>query len=86
MADPKIGPADPATRRRLIEKHIQDGIRETHNDRKAAETPYVPSVPKTGAHPELRRGPQGKTIMESVDSAVRGDELHRKCKAADGSC
>lgn len=66
--DPKVGPATP----QVVHDMLQHRYEEDKNYRTAH--PILPNVPLTSDNPhrELRRGPEGKTIMQSVDSAVRG--------------
>lgn len=47
-------------------------MKEEKSERDA--TSVIPHVPMTGPNPhrELRRGPEGRTIMDSVDRMQRG--------------
>lgn len=67
-SDPKVGPADSATRRREIERHIREAAAQNKRPIDYSDTTRD-TLPPSGANPhrELRRGPRGKTIMENVD-------------------
>lgn len=67
VGDPKVGPADPATRRRMMEEHVRAGRAHKSAGRAAPSAPAQPPP-----HRELRRGPEGRTVMESVDRMQRG--------------
>lgn len=76
--DPVVGPADPATVHRMIEKQMREDAdyRKRHplDLRNTNGGPEHDHMSESGANPhrELRRGPEGKTIMQSVDEASRG--------------
>ena len=59
--DPVIGPADPATRRRLMNEHIEAGRREA----------VVPPA-KAPPPPVDTRGVRARKIDEAVERAERG--------------
>lgn len=76
--DPKIGPADPDTAHRELMKRLQEeaDYRKKHPlDMKGTASNVVGDgdhLPAPRPHPELRKGPDGKTVMETVDQAQRG--------------
>lgn len=82
--DPKVGPADPSTIHRELEKRLKEeaDYRKTHPmdvKETAGRVGEHDHLPQTGQNPhrELRQGPQGKTIMESVDEMARGTQNPR---------
>ena len=65
--DPVVGPADPETRRRLIEEQLRENAK--------GERIYQREAPPAQQQPprrELRRGPAGETFMGSVEKMQRG--------------
>lgn len=88
MADPqrnKVGPADEETRRRMLRQKLDEPTRGEG----VAPKPETPAKPKKkkgfmeslkdaldpSKPRELRRGPEGKTIMEAVDEGIEeGDK------------
>lgn len=93
MADtdrPKVGPADEETRRRLLHEKLEEPTRAEGVAPKAdAAAPAKPKKKKgfmeslkealdPNVPRELRRGPEGKTIMDAVDEGIaEGDKENR---------
>lgn len=91
MADPqrnKVGPADEETRRRLLHEKLEEPTRAEG----VAPKPEAPTKPKKkkgfmeslkealdpSTPRELRRGEEGKTIMDAVDEGIaEGDKENR---------
>ena len=75
MADRlKPGPASPEVLRQKLKEEMARTSKERAAER-AAETPAA--KPRKKRAPldrgqQLRRGPDGKTVMDAVDEAVRG--------------
>ena len=69
--DPKVGPADRETVHRELEKRLKSD--SEYQKSHPVSTPT--SSPAPERHRELRQGPQGKTVMESVDAMARGTDI-----------
>lgn len=81
MSDrPKVGPADPATRRRLLEEKM----RENAKGDKTYQKPSTPA-PAQPTRTRERRLSTGRTIDEEVSHMVRDDkdELSKKIRSID---
>jgi hypothetical protein len=61
----KVGEADPATRRRMLDAALNEPSKATGVAPRAAK-------PKPKKQIERRFGPKGKTVHEVVDEAVKG--------------
>lgn len=80
MSDrPKVGPADPETRRKLLQEKLAEPTR-------AEGTPQAPKPPKKkkaglgdllDPKVERERTSDGKTMTEVVDEAVKGAKPDR---------
>lgn len=75
MADkpdrPKVGPADPETRRKLLDAELNKPTKST------GVAPKTEDKPKPKKELKRRFGPNGKTMDEIEDEAVKGDTMQK---------